>query len=165
MAWWTGEAWAETENDVLFSSRHGGHATRSRLVSLLPWAALLGAFVMTYAALRDSTSAWSVPAMFFVFTGFISIRWWWHGPAHVELTTGFLTFAHDERPDGVWTVPLASVRDVRVSRVWPKWCERSRIDVVLVDGGRLVARGVAGADVLHDLLVEHGVLTRDRVTG
>ena len=37
------------------------------------------------------------------------VRWWWHGPAQVELTTGFLTFAHDERPDGVWTVPLASI--------------------------------------------------------
>jgi hypothetical protein len=165
MAWWTGTTWAEPENDVLFSSRVGRHVWRARLVSLVPWAALLGAFLVVYAAARDSTSVWSVPAVFLVFTGFISIRWWWHGPAHVELTTGFLTFAHDERPHGVWTVPLASVRDVRVSRVLPKWCERSRIDVVLVDGGRLVARGVAGADVLHDLLVERGVLTLDRVAG
>lgn len=165
MAWWTGEAWDESETTVLFSSRIGSHARRGSMVMAVPWIFLFAALAATLMAVDESTSDWAFPATFAVYLSLVWVLWFRRGPANVELTSGYLTFAYDQKPEGVWTIPVSNILAVRVSRNLPAWCERSRIEVVLVDGGRLSARGVAGADALIDVLIERGVIARDRVAG
>jgi hypothetical protein len=163
MGWWNGEAWEEAEATVLFDSRRGAWAMRARFLGFVIRAAIVALFVLAVRDLQRDDPAWFLSTVAMVLLVAFTLVGNWPTRTACQLTGGSLTavaLAGSGWTDGQWTVPISAIADLRVSRSLPAWLEWSRIDVVLHDGGRLVARRVAGADRLAAVMDEQGVVVR-----
>lgn len=168
MAWWTGEAWDQSDTRVLFDSRRGAHAWVGRVFDFMARAALLAVLIWTVLALDRVNEAWGwtnagivLAFGFLVFGGF---------PRRTTclISEGYLSAIELGAygwSDGLWSVRLASIVDIRSTRTAWFWFERGQVHVVLDDGGRLVARRVAGAGSLVEVLGERVALSRGDAAG